>query len=233
MTTSGTAVFDLDFIDAIEEAFERAGVESRTGYDMRTARRSVNLLFADWANRGLNMWTMEERSQLLTYGVATYTLGTDIVDLIEYMIQIPTTSQVTRYNLTRVSLPTQAQRTNPGILGRPTEIYIDRQRPAPIVHLWPLPGQQGPYTLYYWVLRRIEDAGAFSNTGDFPFRFLPAFIAGLAFYIAQKKQPDNAALLARLETDYEKTWLRASEEDRERATLKMVPRGSSYRAGRQ
>lgn len=175
------------------------------------------------------MWTVEERTQLLTYNVGSYTLGTDIVDLIEHMVQIPATSQTTRYNLTRVSISTQAQRTNPGILGRPTEIYIDRLQPAPVVHLWPLPGDQGPFTLVYWVLRRIEDAGAFSNTGDFPFRFLPAFIAGLAFYIAQKKQPDNVNLLSRLENDYEKTWQRAAEEDREKATLKMIPRGSSYR----
>lgn len=217
--------------EAIEEAFERAGLESRSGYDLRTARRSINLMFADWANRGINMWTIEERTQLLTYNVASYTLGTDIVDLIEYMIQIPTTSQVTRYNMTRVSVSTFAGRTNPEITGRPTEIYIDRQQPAPVVHVWPLPGTAGPYTLVYWVLRRMDDAGAYSNTADMPFRFLPPFISGLAYYIAEKRQQANPDLILRLQARYEADWQRAAEEDREKATLSIVPRGDVYRVG--
>lgn len=232
MATSGTATFDLDFIEAIEEAFERAGLENRSGYDMRSARRSINLLFADWANRGLNMWTIEERSQLLTFNVGEYTLGTDIVDLLETMVQIPNTSQTTRYYLNRVSVSTHATRTNPTIQGRPTEIYIDRQRVAPIVHLWPLPGDAGPYTLVYWVLRRIEDAGAYPNTGDLPFRFLPAFISGLAYYIAEKKRNDDPGLIQRLAARYESDWQRAADEDREKATLTITPRDSSYRVRR-
>lgn len=233
MTTSGTAVFNLNFVEAIEEAFERCGLEGRVGYDQRTARRSINLLFADMANRGLNMWTYEERTQLLTDGVVEYDLGDDIVDVLEQVVQIPSsgTGGPTRYNMTRVSISTQATRTNPTTTGRPVEVYYNRGVDGVTAHIWPVPNSSYPYTLVYWVLRRIQDAGAYTNTGDFPFRFLPAFISGLAFYIAQKKRTDDPNLIARLEADYEKTWLRAAEEDREKATLKQVPRPSSYRVG--
>lgn len=232
MTVSGTTTFDLDFVEAIEEAFERAGIESRTGYDMRTARRSINLLFADWANRGINLWTIEERSQTLTSGTAAYILGTDIVDLLEHMVEVPNQSQTTRYRLSRVSVATYAGRTNPTIAGRPTEIYIDRQRAAPEIHLWPVPDQSG-YTLAYWVLRRMDDAGAYTNTSDMPFRFLPPFISGLAFMIAEKKRLDDPQLITRLGQRYDQDWRRAAEEDREKATLTITPRGASYRVGRQ
>lgn len=231
MTTSGTTIFNLDFREAIEEAFERCGLESRVGYDMRTARRSMNLMFADWANRGLNMFTYEERTQLLTDGVVEYDLGDDIVDVLEQVVQVPSsgTGGPTRYNMTRVSISTQATRTNPTTTGRPVEVYYNRGVDGVTAHIWPVPNSSYPYTLVYWVLRRIQDAGAYTNTGDFPFRFLPAFISGLAFYIAQKKRTDDPNLIARLESDYEKAWLRAAEEDRERATLKLAPRSSSYR----
>jgi len=232
MATSLSSSFNLDFVEAIEEAHERCGLELRGGFEMRSARRSINIMFADWANRGLNMWTIEERSLVLTEGTSEYTLGEDIVDLIEYMVQIPNTSQETRYNLSRVSVSTYAGRTNPTIIGRPTEIYVNRTQPAPIVHLWPVPGPGGPYTLKYWVLRRIQDAGAYTNTADLPFRFLPAFIAGLAYYIAEKKRTDDPGLIARLEQSYAKAWTLAADEDRDRSTLTLVPRGSAYRVGR-
>lgn len=230
MATSGTTTFTLDFVEAIEEAFERAGVENRVGYDMRSARRSINLLFAEWANRGINLWTVEERTQALTPLVGEYTLDSDIVDIIETMVQVPNTTQVTRYNLSRISVSTYAGHTNPTITGRPTEVYIDRQRVAPIVKLWPLPNIAG-YTLVYWILRRIEDAGAFTNNGDFPFRFLPAFIAGLAYYIAEKRQQADPALIQRLKLAYDEAWQLAADEDRDRSTLSIVPRSSSYRTG--
>lgn len=231
MTTSGTTIFDLNFVEAIEEAFERCGLEGRTGYDQRTARRSINLMFADWANRGLNMWTYEERTQAFTDGVAEYDLGDDIVDVLEQVVQIPATGTggPTRYSMTRVSISTQATRTNPLTTGRPVEVYYNRGTDGVTAHIWPVPNSTYEYTLIYWVLRRVQDAGAYTNTGDFPFRFLPAFIAGLAFYIAQKKRTDDPNLISRLEMDYEKVWLRAMEEDREKATLKLVPRSSSYR----
>lgn len=240
MTVSGTTDFDLPFTDAIEEAWERAvGTDSgspRSGYDMRSSRRSINLLFTDWANRGLNLWSYEERTQLLTYGVGAYELSVDndLVDVIEQVVQLPpyaASPQISRLNMTRVSVSTQATRTNPNITGRPTEVFYQRLREGITAHVWPLPDSQGPYTLVYWALRRMGDAGAYTNTADLPFRFLPAFVAGLAFYIAQKKDPNNVALIQRLEADYNATWQRAADEDREKAVLKISPRGSSYRVG--
>jgi hypothetical protein len=232
MTSSGTTTFQLNLVEAIEEAFERAGLESRSGYDMRTARRSINLMMLDWANRGLNMWTYEERTQLLTYGVSEYNLGADIVDVLEQVVQLPpgsTGQQLSRYNMTRVSVSTQATRTNPTITGRPVEVYYNRGTDGVTAYVWPLPGSSGAYTLVYWVLRRIEDAGAFTNTGDFPFRFLPVFVAGLAYMIAQKKRRDDPNLVQTLKAEYDEAWVAAAGEDREKATLSMVPRSSSYR----
>jgi hypothetical protein len=232
LTTSGTTTFQLNMIEAIEEAFERCGIESRSGYDMRTARRSINLMLLEWANRGLNMFTYEERVQVLTYGVAEYLLGDDIVDVIEQVIQLPpyaSSPQISRLNMTRVSVSQQATRTNPTQTGRPTEAYFHRGTDGTTVHVWPLPGDGGPYTFVYHALRRIQDAGAFTNTGDFPFRFLPVFVAGLAYYIGQKKRRDDPNLVATLEAEYDKAWANAASEDRERATLSIVPRSSSYR----
>ena len=191
-------------------------------------------MMLEWANRGLNLWTYEERTQLLTYGVSEYLLGADIVDVLEQVVQLPpgqTSPGLNRYNMTRVSVSTQATRTNPGITGRPVEVFYQRLTGGITAHIWPLPGTGGPYTLVYWVLRRIEDAGAFTNTGDFPFRFLPVFVAGLAYYIAQKKRRDDPDLVQTLKAEYAEVWAAASEEDREKATLKIVPRGSSYRVG--
>lgn len=227
-------------MDAIEESFERAsagGTASgapRSGYEMRSARRSINLLFADWANRGLNLWTYAEYTQLLTYGVGEYVLDSDssLVDVLDQVVQLPPGSGgpgAQRLNMTRVSVSTQATRTNPDVQGRPTEVFYQRTTNGITAHIWPLPGTGGPYTLIFWALRRIDDAGAYTNTADIPFRFLPAFISGLAFYLSQKIDPNNATLISRLEADYEKTWQRAADEDREKAALMIQPRGDSYR----
>lgn len=232
MATSNTASWNPDFIEIIEEAYERCGLEARNGYDSRTARRSINIMMSDWANRGFNLWTVTERALVLDYGVGEYTLDDDIVDIVESMIQLPPTGNgggPIRYNCDRVSISTQATRVNPGLLGRPTEIYVNRQQPAPVIHLWPLPGQNGPFSLIYWILRRIEDAGAYTNTADIPFRFLPPFISGLAYHIAEKKRTDDPNLILRLQQRYEADWTRAAEEDRDKSVLKITPRGSSMR----
>ncbi len=231
MTTSGTTDFTLNMIEAIEEAWERCGLEVRGGYDARTSRRSINLMLQEWANKGLNMFTYSEETQLLTYGVGSYFLGADIVDVIEQVVQLPpygTSPTISRLNVTRVSISTQATRTNPTVTGRPTEVYYHRGTDGITANVWPLPGDAGPFTLVYHVLRRIEDAGAFTNTGDFPFRFLPVFVSGLAYYIAQKKRRDDPNLVQTLKAEYAEAWQAASEEDRDRSTLKIVPR-PSYR----
>ena len=132
MTTSGTTTFQLDFIEAIEEAYERCGLESRSGYDMKTARRSINLMQLEWANRGINLWTVEERTQVLTASDGSYQLNADIVDLLEHVISIADAPTETRYNVTRVSVSTFATRTNPELTGRPTQIYINRKNEGPL-----------------------------------------------------------------------------------------------------
>ena len=229
MATSGTTTFQLDFIEAIEEAYERCGLESRSGYDMKTARRSINLMQLEWANRGINLWTVEERTQVLTASDGSYQLNADIVDLLEHVISISGTTTETRYNVTRVSVSTFATRTNPELTGRPTQIYINRKNEGPLINLWPLPDSTTTYTLHYWVLRRIEDAGAYTNTGDFPFRFLPVFVAGLAYYLSEKKCIDNPQIIERLKMRYEEQWANAADEDRDKSTLSLVPRPGSYR----
>lgn len=224
MVVATTTNFDLDIPDLVEEAFERCGLEVRTGYDMRTARRSLNLMMTDWANRGINLWTVEQREQALSDGIDSYTLGTDIIDLIEHVIRLPMgsgTVQQTDYQISRISVSTYATRTSKLTRSRPTEIYIDRQREAPRVTLWPVPDDTG-YVLVYWFLRRIFDVGEYTNTMALPFRFLEPLAAGLAFYIAQKK-PDSANRVDALEQRYERAFARAAMEDREKAPTRLIP----------
>ena len=224
MTTSGTAVFNLDLSELIEEAFERVGSELRTGYDMRTARRSLNLLFADWANRGINMWTIEQGSIALTPGVATYNLPPETVDLIEHVIRTGAGNPSTQADLTisRISVSTYATLPNKLQQARPIQLYINRQI-QPTVTVWPVPDNSQPYTLVYWRLRRIQDAGDGVNTMDVPFRFIPCMVAGLAYYLAMKI-PGGLERLSVLKEQYDEAWYLASTEDREKATERLVPR---------
>jgi len=224
MTTSGTAVFNLDLSELIEEAFERVGSELRTGYDLRTARRSLNLLFADWANRGINMWTIEQGSIPLVAGTATYNLPTDTVDLIEHVIRTGAGNASTQADLTisRISVSTYATIPNKLQQARPIQLYIDRQI-QPTVTVWPVPDTSQPYTLIYWRLRRIQDAGDGVNTMDVPFRFIPCMVAGLAYYLAMKI-PGGIDRLPVLKEQYDEAWYIASTEDREKATERLVPR---------
>jgi hypothetical protein len=234
MATSGTATFNLDFLGLAEEAWEQAGLRLAGGYDLRTTRRSLNLLFQEWANRGLNLWTLEEVEQVLTASDPTYTLPADTVDLIDASIRINagTTSQVD-YNLNRMSVLEYSALTNKLITSRPTRIVIDRQKDAPEVILWPVPDAALTYTLVYWRIRRIEDTGAVANlTLDAPTRFLPAMTAGLAWRIAQKKANTDTSLITRLpqlEREYEKQWTLAAGEDRDKTTTKLLPRLRGYR----
>lgn len=224
MTTSGTAVFNLDLSELIEEAFERVGSELRTGYDLRTARRSLNLLFADWANRGINMWTIEQGSIPLVPGTATYDLPADTVDLLEHTIRTNpgSTSNQADLTITRISVSTYATIPNKLQQARPIQLYIDRQL-TPTVTVWPVPDNSQAYTLVYWRLRRIQDAGDGVNTMDVPFRFVPCLVAGLAYYLAMKV-PGAMERLPVLKEQYDEAWYLASTEDREKATDRLVPR---------
>jgi hypothetical protein len=224
MATSGVANFNLDLAEVVEEAFERAGGELRTGYDLRTARRSLNLMFADWANRGLNMFTYEQGTQVLTPGVATYVLPTDTVDLLEHVIRTGAGNVSTQADLTitRISVSTYATIPNKLQQARPIQIFIERLN-TPQFTVWPIPDNTQTYTLVYYRLRRIENAGDGVNTMDMPFRFLPCMVAGLAYHLALKI-PGGGERLGILKQQYDEAWALASEEDREKAAVRFVPR---------
>jgi hypothetical protein len=225
MATSGTAAFNMDLTELVEEAFERAGSEMRSGYDLRTARRSLNLMFTDWSNRGINLWTVEQGSQVLTAGTGTYTLPADTVDLLEHVIRTSAGSTANQADLSvsRVSVSTYASIPNKLTTGRPVQIYIDRQTSAPSINLWPVPDTAQTYTLVYWRLRRIQDAGNGVNTMDVPFRFLNCLTAGLAYYLALKL-PNGLERISLLKQQYDEAWELAATEDREKATFQLVPR---------
>ena len=225
MTTSGVNTFSLDLTEIVEEAFERCGSEVRTGYDLRTARRSLNLLFADWANRGINLWTVEQGSIPIVAGTATYNLPDDTVDLIEHVVRTGAGVVATQSDLSvvRISISTYATIPNKLSTGRPVQIYIDRAVATPTVTLWPVPDATTTYTLVYWRLRRIYDASEGVNTMDVPFRFLPPLLAGLAYYLSMKV-PGGFERMPVLRQQYDEAWLAASDEDRDKASVRFVPR---------
>ena len=225
MSTSGTQAFNLDLSEIVEEAFERCGAELRTGYDLRTARRSLNLLFADWANRGINLWTVEQGSITLVPGQATYDLPIYTVDLLEHVIRTGAGNASTQadLNITRISVSTYATIPNKLNQARPIQVYIDRLSPTPTITVWPVPDNVQTYTFVYWRLRRIQDAGNGVNTMDVPFRFLPCMIAGLAAYLSLKV-PGGLERNQMLQAQYDAAWELAAGEDREKAAVRFVPR---------
>ena len=222
MATSGTATFNLDLNNIVEEAFERCGAELRTGYDLRTARRSLNLLTAEWANRGVNLWTIDEGSVSLTKGDNNYNLPADTIDLVEQVVRTGTGQNQQDINITRISASTWGTIPNKNAEGRPIQVWIDRQASQPQINLYPAPDTNN-YTFVYWRLKRIEDAGNGVNTQDIPFRFLPCLVAGLAFYLSMKL-PGAEMRTQMLKQEYEEQWLLASTEDREKADLRLAPR---------
>jgi len=223
MATSGTTAFNLDLNQLVEEAFERCGAELRTGYDLRTARRSLNLLTIEWSNRGINLWTVEEASFPMVQGTGTYDLPTDTIDILDFVIRTNDGSQNQQdISMSRIAEPTYATIPNKNAQGRPLQVYVDRQATRPNITVWPLPNN-ATYTFVYWYLRRIQDAGNGVNTQDIPFRFLPCMVAGLAFYLSQKL-PNALDRMQMLKMEYEEQWALASTEDREKATLRLTPR---------
>jgi len=308
MATSGIATFNLDLTEIVEEAFERAGSELRSGYDLRTARRSLNLLFADWANRGVNMWTFDQGTINLVSGQNTYPLPTDTVDLLEHVIRTGAGSASTQSDLTitRISVSTYATIPNKLQQARPIQVWIQRLdgqtssvgttisatitstattiavtsaaslpstgfiligsetigygyisgntlsncvrgqnnttaaahtsgdsvyvQNLPSITVWPTPDNSQTYQFIYWRLRRIDDAGGGVNTMDVPFRFLPCMVAGLAYYLALKV-PNGGQRLDILKAQYDEAWQLASDEDREKASVRFVPRQSYIGSG--
>ena len=292
MTTSNSKNFEIDVAEYIEEAFERCGQEVRTGYDLKTAKRSLNLLFADWANRGLNQWTIEQTTITLAAGISEYPSGSltlsvaatgsftvsetitggtsgatasitssltstsfattipvgsftlnetitggtsgatttvsAVQDLSDTQSTIDMLSAVvtrtgTDFEITRLSrseflnIPTKTQ------TGRPNQFFLDRQI-SPVLKIWPVPDNSTD-VIKFNRLTRIDDADAFTNTVDIPFRFYPCLAAGLAYYLSMKRSPQ---LMAPLKAIYEEEMLRAMEEDRDRASFKISPPSYQY-----
>jgi hypothetical protein len=229
MATSGTAVFNMEFTEIAEEAWERAGREMRSGYDLRTARRSMNLLTIEWANRGINMWTIEEGYIDLVQGQAEYDLPDDTIDLLEHVVRTGSGNYSTQQDITisRISVSTYASIPNKQTQGRPIQVKVERLRDNPRIVIWPVPNQgtaQDPYYLFvYWRLRRIEDAGSGVQTPDMNFRFYPALVAGLAYYIAMKV-PELTDRIPMLKSIYDEQYDLAGQEDREKDPVRFVPR---------
>lgn len=306
MTTSSTTAFNLDLNDLIEEAFERCGLELRTGYDFRTARRSLNLLTVEWANRGINLWTVEQGQITMNTGQATYALPNDTIDLLDQTIrQGNGTSNQIDINISRISEPTYMTIPNKLTQGRPIQVWINRQsgqtntlpsttlngaisatdvtitltstvglatsgfikvgnetivysnisgnqllncsrgqanttaashltgasvftQNLPSINVWPTPNAGGGYVFVYYRLRRMQDAGSGVTEQDIPFRFVPCMVAGLAYYIAMKKPEVAPDRIMMLKQDYEQQFQLASEEDREKAPIRFVPRTIFY-----
>ena len=223
-TTSGTSSFNLDLTNLVEEAFERCGQELRTGYDLKTARRSLNLLTIEWANRGINLWTVEQGEIPLHPDQIVYDLPVDTIDLLDHVVRTGTGQNQTDINITRISGSTYSTIPNKNAQGRPIQVWINRQSGAtnptptgiqyPTVNIWPVPEQDNYYTLVYWRLRRIQDAGEGGTyTQDIPFRFLPAMVAGLAFYLSQKL-PDAVDRVQFLKSEYEQIQIQKEVLDR-------------------
>ena len=220
MTVSGSKNFELDVADYIEEAFERCGLEVRTGYDLKTAKRSMNLLFADWANRGINQWTIAQRSFTVTSNDGQYDLSADVIDILSLVIQ----RDGTDYSLDRISRDAYLNIPTKSTQSRPSQYFLDRQI-TPNLKLWPLPDNSTD-VIYYDALIRLDDADTFVDTIQIPFRFYPALAAGLAYYIAIKKAPDRIPLLKPM---YEEELGRAMDEDRDRSSFQVSPQLRSYR----
>jgi hypothetical protein len=234
MTTSGTATFDLNLNELFEEAFERCGAEMRTGYDFRTARRSLNLLTIEWANRGINLWTLEQGSIPMVQGQITYDLPVDTIDLLEQVIRTNagTGPNQIDINISRISADTYIMIPNKNAQGRPIQVWINRQSGAttptgvqnPQINVWPAPDQNNFYTFFYYRLRRIQDAGTNGLvTQDIPFRFLPCLVAGLAYHLSLKI-PNAMERAIALKAMYDEAWQQAADEDREKAPLRIAPR---------
>ena len=233
MTTTGTALFNIDLSEIIEEAFERAGSELRSGYDFKTARRSLNLLLIEWGNRGINLWTVEEGQIVLNTGVATYPLPVDTVDLLDHVIRTGSGQNQSDITISRISGSTYSTIPDKNALGKPIQVWINRQSGAttptgvasPTINVWPTPQSPGSqYTFVYWRLRRMQDAGDADNTQDIPFRFLPALIAGLAYYLSMKLPGVDMQRAVALKAVYDEQFDLAAQEDREKASVRMVPR---------
>ena len=220
MATSGTRNFDLSIAEIIEEAYERCGLEVRTGYDAETARRSLNLMFADWSNRGVNLWTVRSATQALTQGTSAYTLNKHTIDI----LQIVLNRDGTDYEMDRISRDNYATIPDKTTQGRPSQYYFERKI-SPIINVWATP-ENSTDTLTYYYIQQMEDADYLYNNVEAPLRFYPCMVAGLAYYMAMKRAPDRLQILKSV---YEEEFARASDMDQDFLDLPLRPSGSYLR----
>lgn len=217
------AVVVPEIDEIIEEAYERAGLEMRTGYDVKTARRSLNIMTLEWQNRGLNLFTIAAGTLPLVAGTATYTLPADTIDLIEHQLRTGSGENQRDSYVERASVSTYAQQSNKNAKGRPSQVYVQRDATGVSITLWPVPDSATPYTFAYYRLKGIDSVGGITAaTTTIPPRFVPALVAGLAYYIAMKK-PEVAERVIPLQQEYEKQFRMAADQDQDRAKLRVVP----------
>lgn len=222
MATSGTTSFNLSIDEVIEEAYERCGVRTNSGYDLRSARRKLNLLFSEWGNRGINLWKVELNEVALVTGQANYSVDSAASDVLEAYISSSAGTPGTSTNdisLTKIDRSAYAALPNKGQQGQPSQYFVDRQI-TPVIYLYQTPDLNTYTYLKYYTINRIEDAGAYTNDPDVVFRFLPCMCSGLAFYLAHVKAPDRVAILKQL---YEDELDRALREDGQRASVYISP----------
>jgi len=229
MATSGSKDFELDVADYVEEAFERCGLELRTGYDLKTAQRSLNLMLAEWANRGLNQWTINQKSIIAVKDTIVYTIDstnpTSVIDVLDVFVRETVSGTTTDLPLTKLSRAEYAHIATKTSTGKPNQYFIDKQI-SPTITIWPAPDKSSTYTLYLNTLSRMDDADAGTNTMEVPFRFYPCLAAGLAYYMALKRTPEKVPLLKQL---YEEEFERALSQDQSRASFRVAPDLTIYR----
>ncbi len=228
MALSGSKDFELDVADYVEEAFERCGLELRTGYDLKSATRSLNLMLAEWANRGLNQWTVQEKTLDMVKDTATYNIdstnATAPIDVLDVFIRETVGTETTDLPLTRLSRAEYSHITTKSSTGKPNQFFINKQT-TPTIKVWPTPDKSSTYVVHMNVLTRMDDADAGANTLDMPFRFYPCLAAGLAYYMSLKRAPERTGLLKGL---YEEEFQRALSQDEDRASFKISPNLRSY-----
>jgi hypothetical protein len=228
MALSNSKNFELDVADYIEEAFERCGLELRTAYDLRTARRSLNLLLAEWANRGLNQWTIQEKTVTIVKDTISYnvdsTNGTAAIDVLDAFVRETVNSESSDIQMTRLSRSEYSAVPNKSATGKPLQFFVDKQI-TPTIKVYPAPDKSSTYTLHLNVLTRMDDVDAATNTLEIPFRFYPCLAAGLAYYLSIKKSPERTGLLKQI---YDEEFQRAMEADEDRASFNVTPDLSHY-----
>jgi len=223
MASSGTTTFDLNIDEVIDEAYERCGLSTQSGYDLKRARRNLNLLFSEWGNRGVHLWKVALNEVALVNGQPNYTTPASVSDVLEAFVSSTNAAgnnvNTQDVSLTKIDRSAYAALPNKYATGQPSQYYVDRQI-TPIIYLYQAPNLSTYTTLKYYSINRIEDAGAYGNTPDTPFRFLPCMVSGLAYYISFMKAAEKTQML---KLAYEDEMKRALDEDGSRTSLYIAP----------